>query len=229
MNPEKITLAENDRVLKLEVSSVIFPYAIKEYHVVGNRIVVRCGTIASKLGPDPDFHFSSDCRNLAAVSHDGDIEWVVSEAPHGLNNEDDPNRYTSIDLVTGRLLATHGNGYRYEIDVANGELSSSYLDTQLPIGDTVVDFSETVSEIVNWDSKLFVRTNRTDDEGGNLFAFEPDGTQLWRSQAYVGSLSVEDDELRGTEPAGGRMWRTYPIDTETGEIGEKEVYSGYPN
>lgn len=225
MNREDVNLEENSRRLVYDSNSVEFPYAIQEFVVVGDLIVACCASFTTEEANVPEIQLPSDERNVVAITEQGEVQWFVAPPPD--NHTDDLQIYKSIDVVTDRLLAAHENGHRYQIDVSSGDIVSSWDDSQLPIGDTIVDVPDTITEILEIDSKLFVRVGNLSWEVGNIFAFAEDGTQLWRSEKNVGSIRVEDGELWGSDTLGPRQWQEYPIDTETGEIGEKEQHSPY--
>lgn len=229
MKPGNIQFHDRSREIKIGEYSVRVPYPVPEYRIVNDVLVVLCDSAISNKSEQIDVDLPSDEQNVVALSEEGEKVWTISQPPDSSGDDNQHARFTAIDELTGRLLATHRNGRRYEVDPADGSLSTSYEPSQLPIGHTVVEINAGIDEFLELEDLVVVHADRS-TEGGNVFGFGLDGTELWQSERTVGgSMYREEGQVWIEEAAGGRHWEKFPVDTETGEIGDGEVYQGYPN
>lgn len=226
MGDEQISLRNNNREIEIDGTGVLLPFSIREHTIFNNLVIALFHTYTADVSPKYDIDPPPRRQNIIGISKSGEKAWEVSEPPKGADDTVDDPRYTAIDDLTGRVLATHRNGRRYEINPDDGTIAAEFEESELPIGSTVVEIEAGIDGFLELDDLVVVHADRS-TEGGNIFGFGLDGTQRWQSDKTVGGgIYQKDGQLWVKESAGPRHSEKFPIDTDTGEIGEGEMFLG---
>lgn len=101
----------------------------------------------------------------------------------------------------------------------------TYSGTQLRIEDSTIELPDPVKEYLVIDDVIVVRMDTLAKSGDaqNVWAFEPDGSLLWKIETAE-AANNESDPYTSISTKEGRLWShnwngyTYEIDLETGRI-----------
>jgi hypothetical protein len=86
----------------------------------------------------------------------------------------------------------------------------------------VVELPGSIDRVVSVDDIVVVRVIGAERDEGDTYGFTKDGTQLWRSDTYFGSVYLSDGELHAKRAAGPRRSIEYVVDPLTGSVLDEE-------
>lgn len=202
--------------LRINEASIDCPWDIEEVTILDGSIIVALGSFRSAKSPrhqQADFTLPDEHRNIVAFDRHGEIVWFVGEPPE---DRDLTGHYYKLYGYQDHLTARFEGEYLDHINPNTGQIIESLPLNQLPIGERIVTLDGEVSSLVELDDRLFVGC-RSGDNG--IYAFEADGTELWRSDAGErrGYLYEDDGELWEVLAVGRDKDDHHRIDPETGE------------
>lgn len=203
--------------LTIDGKTLTPPNTIEDSVVRDESVVVVVGTSRSGGYENPDFEVPVDDRNVLAFDRTARIQWVIDS----IGASDDESYHYEVWKVGEWYLTRHTTGtVQFEPDT--GEILEVLRDTQLPIGDAIVGLSGEVHDVVEFDDAVFVVCSRSTYD---LYAFNADGTERWRSDAGErrGSIFVEDGQLWEQTAVNRTTDHRYRLDPETGERFDREV------
>jgi len=90
---------------------------IRQEIEIGDLTIVRKYPSEEGLKTCPQFELN---RNIEAYDQNGNLVWVIEEAPDGGANQD--KAYMKIWLEEGRLIAGNWIGIDYLVDVISGKV-----------------------------------------------------------------------------------------------------------
>lgn len=194
-------------------TEIVPPNSIGDHVERDDSVIVVVGTFRTGMLEDRDFDVPSDDRNVVAIDHVGQISWIIEPVPVPVSSKDVGHR--KLWTVQDRYLTGHTDG-NFEFDPETGEILETWSKTELSIGDHIVDLSGEVQQILEFDDAIFVRCKEATH---NLYRFEVDGTERWRSEAdgRRGLLSVEDGELWEQLAIDRTLDHRYRLDPDAGE------------
>ncbi|WP_336358965.1 hypothetical protein ACNO8S_19850 (plasmid) [Haloarcula sp. KBTZ06] len=206
---------EWDRV-SINGKEIRFQYPIDDSIVSEEEVILRLVNQNKPL-KEYDFKIDDPGRNVVALTPTGELKWVIE--PVDASDEDGYHGY--LWTVQDRFLTGHTSG-NIEFDPGTGTIRDHWSRNHFPIGDEIVELSGEVSRVVEFEDAIFLRCKQATHD---LYAFETDGTERWRSDADErrGIIFVEDGELYERTAENRTTDHRYRLDPVTGERFDREV------
>lgn len=215
-------------IVHWDEKDVVLPYsAIQHVRLEGSVVLLlaswtRPTEEVSYIDDPVDIKLPSIEQNVLALSVDGTHLWTAPEAPHETTEDEAEYNYRYLFTISGRLFVRHQNEHLYELDPETGDIVADWPDNCLPIGDDVVELPGSIDRVVSIDDIVVVRVIGVDRDEGDTYGFTKDGTQLWRSDTYFGSVYLSDDELHAKRAVGPRRSIECVVDPATGSVLDEE-------
>lgn len=204
-------------------TEIVPPNSVDDHIERDGSVIVAVDTYRRGKLEDRDFEFPSDDRNVVAIDHAGQISWIIEAVP--AEYDYDEPRHTDLWNVQNRYLTRHTNA-NFEFDPETGEILEVWSKAELPIGDQIVDLSGEVFDVLEFEDAVFISCKQATHD---LYAFEADGTERWRSEADErrGLLSVEDGGLWEQVAVNRTTDHRYRLDPDTGDrLDREEIDTG---
>ena len=218
MNADSIDVSFKN--IRINDVTVALPYPIRKHLLNGERLYLILYTDQKRPCDNPDFRVPSDERNLIAFDNQAQIDWIIDAIP-GI--EQGGYHQDFLDYQ-GRYLTKHTDGI-VRFDPETGDVVEFLPENELPIGDTRITVSGEIYRVLEFQDTIFVECAGEH----NLYAFETDGTERWRSDAGTkrGNLSAEDGQLWEQIAADRTTDYRYRVDPDTGErLSKEEIDTG---
>jgi len=203
--------------------TLIPPHAIEDYIIRGETVIIVVGTSRKRVYENPDFEVPVDGQNVLAFDRNAQIQWIIDS----VDTKGDETYHYELWKVGNHYLTRHTSG-TVQFDPDTGTVLDTLRDHQLPIGSEIVELSSQVHDVVEFDDAVFVACDI--DATHQLYAFEADGTERWRSAANErrGTIFVEDGELYEQTAENRTTDHRYRLDPDTGDRYDREVIDTGP-
>jgi outer membrane protein assembly factor BamB len=148
--------------------------------------------------------------------------WDVDQPTHPYLGEEKYCIFRHMFMLEDRLLAGHKNERIYEIDTDTGKITNDWKNNQLPFESGAVELDGPIYTVVIIDNTIIVGIHSEDTDIGDVYGFNYDGKQLWRSNESLGNIYKKSGKLYAKLPIGARHSIKYTIDAKTGDILDEE-------
>jgi len=197
------------------------PNHVSDYLVSDDRAYVIVDSLRTGQYDGSDFQLPSDSRNVVAFDHQGNLEWFI----HPVLSTGTGAHHLNFLSGTEQYVTRHTKG-NVQFDPVTGDVLEVFPKNKLPIGSEHIKFSGEVYRVYEFEDGIFVSCRESEHD---LYAFETDGTERWRSEAgnRRGLLSIEDGKLWEQLAANRTTDYRYQLNPETGErLSKEEIDTG---